>query len=219
MSNLRTASDWNRILVQCQVKPITAAKWAAVFAGEIRPGTFSAGDSEIDDFLGQILHESGRLEILSESLNYSVAGLLSTFSRARISQADANRLGRIDRVRAADQQAIANTIYGGAWGAKNLGNTQPGDGWRYRGSGLVQCTGRDNFAVAGKAIGVDLIANPDLLRKDPVIALRASIAWWERTIPDSVMGNITRVTKLVNGGSLGMDDRIAMTNAAKKGLT
>jgi putative chitinase len=218
MSNVRTASDWNRILVQCQVKPLTAAKWAAVFAAQIQPGTFSAGDSEIDDFLGQILHESGRLETLSESLNYSVAGLLSTFGRHRISEPDANRLGRIDHVRAADQVGIANTIYGGTWGATNLGNTQPGDGWKYRGSGLVQCTGRNNFAVAGKAIGVDLIANPDLLRTDPAIALRASIAWWERTIPDSVMGDIVRVTKLVNGGTIGLDDRIAMTNAAHKGL-
>lgn len=60
---MRTAAQWNQILIQCQVKPLTAAKWSTVFAAEIGPGTFSLGDAEIDDFLGQILHESGKLKM------------------------------------------------------------------------------------------------------------------------------------------------------------
>jgi putative chitinase len=214
---MRSASDWNRILVQCQVKPLTAAKWAGAFAVEILPGTFSAGDAEVDDFLGQVLHESGMLERLEESLNYSVEALLAKFGRHRISEADARRFGRTAG-QPANQRMLANILYGGAWGATNLGNTQPDDGWNFRGSGLVQATGRRNIEMIGKAIGIDLLKNPDLLRKDPAIALRASIAWWERRIPDSVMGDTVRVSKLVNGGTLGLEERQKLTKAAGKGL-
>lgn len=206
MSKLRTASDWNQILLQCQVKPLTAAKWAAVFAGEIRPDTFSAGESELDDFLGQVLHESGRLEVLAENLNYSATRLMQVWPKRFPTLSAA-------QVLAFKPEALANHVYAG-----RLGNTAPGDGWKYRGSGLIQCTGKDNFRMVGNTIGVDLVANPDLLRKDMAVALRASIAWWERRIPDSVMGDIVKVTRLVNGGTIGLEDRIAMTKAAKKGL-
>jgi putative chitinase len=94
-------------------------------------------------------HETGRrMQPIRESLNYSVDGLLKTFGRHRISEADARRYGRSGN-RPADQRAIANIVYGGEWGAKNLGNTQPGDGWRFRGGGLPQTTGRRNFAKFG----------------------------------------------------------------------
>lgn len=94
-------------------------------------------------------HETGgKFTASIESLNYSVDGLLKTFSRERISEADARRLGR-SASRPADQVAIANAIYGGAWGAKNLGNTEAGDGWRFRGRGLLQITGRSNYAKYG----------------------------------------------------------------------
>lgn len=99
------------------------------------------------------LETGARFEPVTESLNYSVQGLLKTFGRHRISAADATRLGRRDAApkRAANQEAIANLIYGGAWGRDNLGNTQPGDGWTYRGRGLVQITGRANYAKFGIA--------------------------------------------------------------------
>ena len=91
-------------------------------------------------FFAQMATETGGLKAIAESLNYSVEGLRATFGKARISDADCQRLGRVDKVaggkktvvRAADQEAIANQVYGGAWGAKNLGNTKPGDGWAYR---------------------------------------------------------------------------------------
>ena len=94
-------------------------------------------------FLAQIDHESKGLTSLTESLNYSVEGLLSTFSRKRISEADALKYGRTKTQRA-NQKAIANIIYGGEWGRLNLGNTEPGDGWKYRGRGALMCTGRAN---------------------------------------------------------------------------
>lgn len=205
MSTLRTAADWNRILVQCHVKPITAAKWAAIFAAEIMPGTFSAGDSEIDDFLGQVLHESGKLEVLEENLRYSAP---------RIRQVWPKRFPTLGaaQVVAYKPEALANLVYGG-----RLGNTAPGDGWKYRGRGLMQVTGKDNYTAVGRALGLDLVGKPDQLAQ-PNIALRASIAWWERNVPDSVMGDIVRVTRRVNGGTIGLDDRVALTKAAQKGL-
>lgn len=97
-----------------------------------------------------------------ENLNYSVKGLLATFSRRRISRADAETYGRKDG-RPANQRAIGNIIYGGAWGRENLGNTEPGDGFTYRGRGFEHVTGRANYAKVGKALGIDLLANPDAL--------------------------------------------------------
>lgn len=97
------------------------------------------------------LETGARFTPISESLNYSVDGLLKTFGRHRISAADAARFGRRDTApkRAANQEAIANLIYGGEWGKANLGNTMPGDGWTYRGRGLSQITGRANYEKFG----------------------------------------------------------------------
>lgn len=205
MSSVRTPSDWNRILVQCQVKPLTAAKWAAVFATEILPGTFSAGDSEVDDWLGQVLHESGHLERVEENLNYSAERMCVIWPSRFPSVGAAAPFAR-------NPEALANKVYGG-----RLGNTSPGDGWKYRGRGLLQVTGKDNYTAVGKAIGVDLVAKPELMAT-PAIALRASIAWWEKNVPDSVMGDIVRVSKRVNGGTIGLDERRKLTDAARKGL-
>lgn len=202
---MRTAADWNQILIACQVKPQTAARWAEVFAAEIQPGTFSAGDSEIDDFLGQILHESGMLERLEEGLNYSAERLMAVWPKRFPTMGDAQPYAR-------SPEALANRVYGG-----RLGNTEPGDGWRYRGRGLVQITGRDNYRATGQALGIDLEADPDQLA-DPAIALRASIAWWERNLPDSVIGDIAAVTRRVNGGTVGLEHRADLTDRAGDAL-
>jgi len=202
---MRSAAEWNQILVACQVKPGTAARWAEIFASEIQPGTFSAGDSEIDDFLGQVLHESAMLERLEEGLNYSADRLMAVWPRRFPTQSDA-----LPYVR--NPEALANRVYGG-----RLGNTEPEDGWRYRGRGLVQITGRDNYRATGQTLGIDLEADPDQLA-DPTIALRASIAWWEKNLPDSVMGNIAAVTKRVNGGTVGLEHRAEATGRAGDAL-
>lgn len=120
-------------------------------------------------------HETGtpRMVPSRESLNYSPEGLLATFGRHRISEADARRLGRMAG-RPANQREIGNIIYGGEWGRKNLGNTQPNDGWLYRGGGMEHLTGRANFDRTGRAIGVDLLGNPDLMLR-PEIAVRSIV--------------------------------------------
>jgi putative chitinase len=202
---MRTASDWNKILVQCHVKPLTAARWAPVFAAEIRPDTFSAGAAELDDFLGQVLHESAMLERLEENLNYSAQRLMAVWPSRFPTLSSAQAL-------AYKPEALANFTYG-----NRLGNDQSGDGWKYRGRGLLQVTGKANYRAVGQSLGIDLVDKPELLAQ-PNIALRASIAWWERNIPDSAMGDIKRVTKLVNGGQNGLAERQALTEAAQKGL-
>lgn len=89
-----------------------------------------------------------------ESLNYTASALKSKFSRSRISLEDADKYGRTSKQKA-NQSAIANLIYGGAWGLKNLGNKVFGDGWRYIGRGLVQLTGLRNYAIYGIADNPD----------------------------------------------------------------
>lgn len=144
-------------------------------------------------------HETGRkMQPVTESLNYSVSGLLMTFSRSRISTAEANTYGR-KTGSSANQVAIANTLYGGAWGAKYLGNTEPGDGWRFRGVGDVQNTGRRNARRISDLLnktyklGIDLETKPEQ-RADPLISAHSLFignrhgVWTGRKISDFIDG-------------------------------
>lgn len=198
--------DWLAILKKLGVKPETAARWAPVFAEVIKPGALSQNDAELDDFLGQILHESQHLERLEENLYYKTPGRLMAIWPSRFkSQAD-------EKPYLKNPQALAGKVYGG-----RMGNVSPGDGWLYRGRGLIQVTGRDNYAALVPLLKLDLLKNPDLLLT-PVVALRASIAWWEGNVPDAIMGNVAKVSKAVNGGTVGLADRIALTDKAREAL-
>jgi putative chitinase len=202
---------------------ISPAKFAAFAPGAI-PGTLAAleaaatkfagaGMTEpliLAHFLGQLRHESGGFARMAESLNYSVDGLLATFGRHRISEADCRRLGRT-ATRKADQIGIANLIYGGEWGRENLGNTQAGDGWLFRGSGLIQTTGRANFRAAGYE------RTPDALRNDIVAAAEAAAGFFvaHGCVAPARSDDVEAVTRKINGGTLGLAERIAATKAAK----
>jgi putative chitinase len=100
------------------------------------------------------LETGAKYQPIRENLNYSVQALIKKFGRHRISVAEAEKYGRKGG-RPADQRAIANTIYGGEWGRDNLGNTEPDDGWLFRGGGLAQITGRTNFTKFGMASDPD----------------------------------------------------------------
>jgi putative chitinase len=168
-------------------------------------------------FMAQVLHECGLLKIREESMNYDFNGLTSTFGRHRITLERAREICRVQG-RAADQEAIANTVYGGAWGKKNLGNTDPGDGWRYRGRGLIQITGREMYADRGKPLGIDLIKQPDLVF-DPRHALPIAAAYWKvrgcNELADK-SDNARAVTKAVNGGDIGLAEREKLLEKTKK---
>lgn len=176
-------------------------------------------------FLGQVHTESGGFRTVVESLNYSADAILKTFGRHRISEADAKKFGRIDaevRKRTgwkladqpAHQNALANILYGGEWGRKNLGNTQPGDGWRFRGRGIKQLTGRDNYKRFSRAwLGDEsLLENPDRV-VNPDGAVASAIWFWRANGLNEIAdrGSVDAVTKVVNGGSIGIADRKTWT--------
>ncbi|MDP1887101.1 glycoside hydrolase family 19 protein [Polaromonas sp.] len=202
---MKTAHDWYDILVDCQVKPTVAAVWSEVFADVVKPGSFSQGDAEIDDFLGQVLHESAGLTRFSENLNYSAERLCKVWPSRFHTLADARPYER-------NPEALANRVYGG-----RMGNTEPGDGWRYRGRGPIQLTGKDNYRAVGDLMGQDLVGLPELMEQ-PRYALEAAIAWWEDRIPDSMLGDIEKVSRRVNGGLIGLADREHLTGLAQGAL-
>ena len=198
--------DWLTILIRTGVRPDVATRWAPVFAAEIKPDTFSLGLAEVDDFLGQILHESAMLTRIEENLNYTSAARICAVWPSRFKTTDdAEQFVR-------NPIGLANRVYG-----FRMGNEEPGDGWRYRGRGLLQVTGRDNYRALGRVLGMPLEKDPDLLTR-PDLALRASVAWWEGNIPDGVVGDIQRVTRRVNGGTVGLEHRAALSAKAKDAL-
>lgn len=202
----KTAKQWADVLTRCGVKPATAERWAPVFSRHIGEKSFSAGLSELGDFLGQVLHESGMLERLEEGLTYTTADrICAVWPRRFACREDAAPYVR-------NPSGLANKVYGG-----RMGNTLSGDGYRFRGRGLLQVTGRDNYTAVGKALGLDLLTNAEMLA-EPAVALRASIAWWEGNLPDSIMGDIVKVTRRVNGGTVGIEHRAQVTAAADKAL-
>ena len=160
-------------------------------------------------FMAQVLHETGGLKILTESMNYRPDALISLFSRQRISIADAQRLGRTD-AHPADQRGIANILYGGAFGKAQLGNTEPDDGWNFRGTGLLQMTGRDSRTRIGAKLDVDLVNVPENAADPRYLLPIAAEEWNEKgcNVPADA-DDIARVTKLINGGNIGLDDRKA----------
>ena len=170
-------------------------------------------------FLGQMLHESANLTRLRENLNYSVVALLGKFGHHRISETDARAFGRSGS-RAADQQAIANRIYGGEWGRENLGNTQPNDGWHFRGVGVPQLTGRANITAFAKYMGRDpeLRLDPGIIERD--LQLAADAAGWYWTVYKPKLNDpkitVAQATRLVTGSEAqAYAERSALTTRAR----
>lgn len=163
----------------------------------------------VSHFLAQMAVESGGFTTVEESLNYREDRIIPLFGAHRISAADAAKFGRsIDGKRPAHQNALANILYGGEWGRKNLGNKWPGDGWRFRGRGLKQITGKDNYEMVSQKLYGDyrLLCQPELLQQPEGAALSACIYWNERKL--NVVADkddVVAVTKLVNGGTNGLE--------------
>lgn len=148
-------------------------------------------------FLAQITEESGEFTAVRENLNYSAEALLGLWPRHFTSDA-AHQYGRVPGQHAADQEAIANIVYGGKYG-----NNNPGDGWLYRGGGFLQTTFKDNYIAAAQALNVDLVSNPELIT-DPVISARAAgFFWYAHGCNEAAdVGDFVAVTRIVNGGTI-----------------
>lgn len=201
----RIAPEWAEILRRCGVRAVTAETWSEIFACTVDEDTFSAGDVDLKNFLAQVLHESAMLERLEEGLSYSAERLCAVWPRRFASLEAARPFAR-------NPQALANRVYGG-----RMGNVDPDDGWKYRGRGLIQCTGRANYGLVESITGLPVLDQPELLAQ-PLEALQSAIAWWERAISDAILGDVERVSRAVNGGTAGLPDRIALTERAGEAL-
>lgn len=166
-------------------------------------------------FIAQVGHESRGFSRLVESMDYSIAGLADFVRYGRLTQNQADALGRrsYEKVLPLERQrAIANLVY-----SKRMGNNGPGDGWNYRGRGLIQITGLNNYRDCGNGLKVDLVAQPELLAQDEYAA--RSAAWFFATKGCmKYTGGLVRVTQIINGGQNGIDDRRARYDTARKAL-
>lgn len=163
-------------------------------------------------FLAQALHETGGFTILRENMNYSAPRLIEIFGvnrhSAAVTAAEAEKLAR-------KPEAIAERVYGlgNPRKARELGNTQPGDGFRYRGNGVMQTTGRSNHRRMGAACGVDFENDPDLVIA-PEHALKPALQEWTANNLNlfADKNDIRTITRRINGGFIGLADREAWFN-------
>lgn len=164
-------------------------------------------------FLAQVGHESGQLTRSVENLNYSAERLAAIwpnrFAAGGRPNARAIQLAR-------QPEAIANAVYGGRLGN---GPEQSGDGWRFRGRGLIQTTGRANYRATGQGIGADLEHAPELLEQPRYAALSAAWFWQEHGLNELAdAGQFEAITKRINGGLHGLAERVALWETAKRVL-
>ncbi|WP_439392555.1 glycoside hydrolase family 19 protein [Bradyrhizobium sp. PMVTL-01] len=156
--------------------------------------------------MANVSHENGAGTIIRENGNYSAQRILQVFgvgkSSARVTEEEAQKLAHNPR-------ALFERVYNLPHSpklAKDLGNKQPGDGYKYRGGGDLQLTGRGNYERIGELTGhTEIILNPDALA-DPVISFRVAVAEFVnlRCVPWAKQGNTKKVRALVNGGSNGL---------------
>ncbi|WP_434714679.1 peptidoglycan-binding protein (plasmid) [Rhizobium sp. YTUHZ045] len=158
----------------------------------------------VQHFMAQIATETGGFVAIEENLNYSADRLLKVFP-TRVTPQQALRLAH-------RPELIANHVYGG-----RLGNDQPGDGWRFRGSGFMQLTGRGNFEARGKLLNKPLGKTPELVRQPETGFETATAYWVARNINvQADVDNIKAVRKLVNGGSIGLPESKIWLARAKR---
>lgn len=161
-------------------------------------------------FMAEIATETGGFTSLTENLNYSASGLLQTFPK-RVSAAQAAAL-------AGRPYDIAQAVYGGEWGRKNLGNRLgTTDFWDYRGSGFLQLTGRTNYVSRGEKLKLALADHPDDVRT-PDLGFTTAVSFWSAVGAAQVADkdNLLAVRKIVNGGVNGMDIAQIWLARAKK---
>jgi putative chitinase len=156
-------------------------------------------------FIGQCGHESNNFKTLEENLNYSAKGLMATWPSRFPSLEEATKYER-------NPEKIANKVYGGR---ADLGNVEDGDGWRFHGRGVIQLTGRSNYTVCGEALGQPFATAPELVL-EPQNAIMSAGWFWNKKSLNSLADNEdwTTITKRINGGTIGLQDRIEKIHKA-----
>ena len=158
-------------------------------------------------FMAQIEHESG-LKPISENLNYSASGLIRVFRKY---------FTDLEAIRYTNQpEKIANRVYANRMGN---GNEASGEGWKYRGRGFLQITGKDNYLELSLRIGIDLLGNPDLLLTE-ANSMIGALSFWERRDLNKLadQDDLKGITRKVNGGFNGLAHRQELLTKWKKSL-
>ena len=171
-------------------------------------------------FLAQTSHESGGYTMLTENLNYKAATLAACWPN-RFAEIGSDKKPKKDakgaliptkvaQSIAGKPELIANLVYSSRMGN---GAPQTGEGWKFRGRGLKQLTGKDNYARCGRDLGVDLVSNPDLLL-EPIYAARSAGWFWKvnKLSEYADNGDIKGMTKKINGGYIGLQQRQDLYN-------
>lgn len=201
------------------LSPVMAQRWFEPFskaAAEFQITT----PARLAAFIAQTGHESAGLSRLSENLYYSDAERVARIFRSGF---DTNKNGVIEpaeidfaRAYTRNPEKLANRAYAGRGGN---GDETSGDGWRFRGRGLIQVTFRDNYFRCGKALGLDLMANPDLLL-EYLNAARSAAWYWQTNGCNELSdkGDFLAVTRRINPPAEGQADRVARFSVAKASL-
>jgi putative chitinase len=181
-------------LTKLKIDPVWAEPLAEVFHRyEINTPERQAA------FIGQCAHESGNFKTLEENLNYSAESLMKVWPSRFPTMEAAKPYHR-------NPEKIANKVYGGRMGN---GPEETGDGWLYHGRGLIQLTGKDNYMLASDALSMDFIHSPDYVLVPKYAALTAGWYWNKRSLnKEADAKDYTAMTKKINGGVIGLDDRI-----------
>ncbi len=161
-------------------------------------------------FIGQCSHECGHFRILEENLNYRAATLMKLWPKRFPTLEIANAY-------AGNPKKIANMVY-----ANRMGNRDEssGDGYRFRGRGCIQLTGHANYFHAGKALGVDFVMEPDLVATPKYAAMTAGWFWSTHGCNEAAEAqDWVKLTKKINGGTIGLEDRIKHTKEALAALS
>lgn len=193
-------------LVSHVIAAVSNRDTAKMFAGPIADAAKAFGINtqlSLGFWLAQCAHESSGFANLAENMNYSAKRMRQIFS-SRVTDQQAAELAN-------KPIETANHVY-----AKTNGNNKAGDGWNFRGSGLIHITGRTVFIEAREEISrihggfVDIVANPDLVRTDPTVAAMTAAAYWSmRRCSDlAEIGNFIGVTRRINPALTGMESRL-----------
>jgi putative chitinase len=160
-------------------------------------------------FIAQTAHESGGYNRFIENLNYSEKGLMGTWPKKFPTKGKAMLYAR-------NPQKIANYVYANINGN---GNEESGDGWRYKGRGMIQITARKNYTDCSKALNLDLIKTPELLEQAALAFRSAGWFWNSRSLNELAdREDIIAITKKINGGLNGLEDRKLYYARAKNAL-
>lgn len=192
------------------IRHALAVQWLPHISEAAHRYKIDANPRRVAAWMATVAHESARLTRVVENLNYSAEGLARTWP-ARYADMTGQPNATARRI-ARRPEDIANLTYAGRMGNGSAGS---GDGWKYRGRGLIQITGRANYEATSKAIGEDFVSQPEQLEQ-PYYAALSAAEWWHRhgcnQIADT--GDMAAVTRKVNGGLNGLNDRLNLYSAA-----